>query len=135
MHVTILHNAATDEQGRPMGFHDGYLPHHELKRVFAFTLEREGHPADDTYVLGNVYHLFNVGDDPEWGEPSPIAVAYRAKRLRSLSVGDVVILDGRAYQCDHSGWSRLADDQPATPEQVQAHIDRYNEAVRAAGTW
>ena len=135
MHITILHNVTQDEHGRNVGFCDGYLPDHQLARVFAFSLAGEGHPFDDPGVLSNVYFLFNVGDDPDFGDPSPLSVAYRNKGLRSLSVGDVVILDGRAYQCDHSGWSRLADDQPATPEQVQAHIDRYNEAVRAAGTW
>lgn len=132
MQVTILHNAATDEHGRNVGYLDGYLPDHVLLRVFSFTLDGGGHPHDDQHVLGNLWHLFNVGDDPEWGEPAPLAVSYRRKRLRSLSVGDVVELDGRAYCCANVGWQRLADDQPATPAQVREHTQKYIDAMREA---
>ncbi|HEY0697395.1 MAG TPA: hypothetical protein VGD43_06255 [Micromonospora sp.] len=44
-------------------------------------------------MLSDVYRLFNVGHDPQFGTPDPRAVVYRERGNRSLSVGDVVALN------------------------------------------
>ncbi|HEU0130813.1 MAG TPA: DUF3846 domain-containing protein [Mycobacteriales bacterium] len=49
-------------------------------------------------VLDRAWFLFNVGDDPDFGPPAPVAVAYRERRNRSLSVGDVLaVTDGNVF--------------------------------------
>ncbi|AZI65458.1 hypothetical protein [Rhodococcus sp. NJ-530] len=48
------------------------------------------------------------GDEFNVGETSKAAVAYRKIHgLRSLSVGDVVKIDGQWFSCDSMGWSIL----------------------------
>jgi hypothetical protein len=53
---------------------------HELVKVFEYDAEEL-----DGMVLEGAFHRFNVGEDD-------FAQAYRARQLRSLSVGDVVVL-------------------------------------------
>lgn len=113
--VRILHNVAKDELGRSLGWMDGWHADHAMVEVFAY----------DSYVCPDVeaayreaelaFRLFNVGDDPTFGEPSPIALEYRALRLRSLSVGDVVVVgDLAALACASMGWERI---------NLPAHLD------------
>ncbi len=63
-----------------------------------------------------MFELFNVGEDPAFGPPHPRGVDYRRCGNRSLSVGDVVAVDGRFYACASTGWAALKDrpliDQP-----------------------
>ena len=56
-----------------------------------------------------MFELFNVGEDPAFGPPHPRAVDYRRCGNRSLSVGDVVAVDGRFYACASTGWAALKD--------------------------
>lgn len=60
---------------------------------------------DHRAVLNEAFELFNVGTNQ-------IAREYRAKHNRSLSVGDVVVIDDVAYSCDSLGWSQLDDFVP-----------------------
>jgi hypothetical protein len=84
--VTILHNTA---------------PYREpvvLERVFDCWVTHDA--MSDKEVLDACFNEFNVG------ETSDVAKAYRAKRLRSLSVNDVVVIYGSvAYRCDSVGWT------------------------------
>jgi hypothetical protein len=79
------------------------------REVFAYTLPDPavGTTVDHGATLDHIFMLFNVGDDPAFGEPEPLAVAYRVCRLRSLSVGDVVALDETYFACASVGWRRL----------------------------
>ncbi|MGL5824992.1 MAG: hypothetical protein ACRCYU_09275 [Nocardioides sp.] len=110
MKVTVLHNVARDGFGRPRGY-DGYQPDHQLANVFDYETDLVAPLA----VAEQAFHLFNVGDDPHFGTPHPTAIAYRANQLRSLSVGDVLLLeDGAhgtpvAYACASVGWTPLAE--------------------------
>lgn len=83
--VRAYHNVATSF-GRPIGV-EGYVPGQPVVLVFA---TRE--PAADTLALCEaLFELLNIGDDPQRvTAPDPRAVEYRARRNRSLSVGDVV---------------------------------------------
>ena len=71
-----------------------------------------------------VVMLLNVKEDPAFGPPDPRAVDYRLCRNRSLSVGDIVAVDGRFYACEPSGWQALQHapriDQRTTCDQNAA---------------
>ncbi|MBN1172641.1 MAG: hypothetical protein JXA67_10755 [Micromonosporaceae bacterium] len=97
-------NTTQDANGLPLGMLDGYQPGHELTLVFETTA-----PAtdDDLTVCEQVFRLLNVGDDPEFGTPDPRALEYRFKGHRSLSVGDVVDVDGRYYACARFGFTAI----------------------------
>jgi hypothetical protein len=107
--VLVHHNVATDEQERPLGMLDGYAARHPTMLVATFTADE---PADDLAACEQAFRLFNVGDDPEFGQPDLRAVDYRQRGNRSLSVGDVVeIRDDaghRYYACARTGWQPIA---------------------------
>jgi hypothetical protein len=67
--------------------------------VFQCFAEFDYHTEDsDKELLEQLFEEFNVGT-------SEVARAYRAKRLRSLSVGDVIVLDQEvAWLCGKVGW-------------------------------
>jgi hypothetical protein len=97
--VTIYHNISRDAFfGFNYGNEDGNSPHY-LAKVFTFDSARLG-TADDG-ILAAAFEAFNVGTDT-------LAEEYRARRLRSLSVGDVVDIDGRSYSCERLGWKPRA---------------------------
>src|ERR1700733_12148644 len=52
---------------------------HELVKVFEYDQASDGHSAER--VLEDIFRLLNVGDDPEFGTPSELATAYRARKL------------------------------------------------------
>lgn len=66
---------------------------HELVWVFQYHCVG----STDEQILNDAFEMFNVGDDG-------IAKEYRERKLRSLSVGDVVVIDQRAYSCESVGW-------------------------------
>ena len=111
VHVTVrvFHNNHT-----PESFLRGFTPGQTVTEVAAFTLAP--HRKSDLVVADKVFWLFNIGDDPAFGTPDPAAVNYRARGNRSLSVGDVVAVDGRFHSCDPSGWTVLA-----TPPTIDPH--------------
>lgn len=85
--------------------------------------------SNDLCVANHAWMLFNVGDDPEFGKPDPRAVDYRKRGNRSLSIGDVVAVEGRFYQVTGNGWEPLPDrllldpaghDPVSTPYQQTA---------------
>ena len=100
MRVIVWHNIATDLMGGWEGY-DGYRPGHPLVPVCTWTTDTTDHQQ----LLEDVYRLLNVGDDPAFGTPDPIALRYRRSRNRSLSVGDVVCLitnDNTHNTTDHA---------------------------------
>ncbi len=103
MNVRVFHNVAIDTSGRHAGLVDGYRQGHPLTEVARLTIDDD----DDIAVLEEVFRLFNVGDDSEYGEPDPRALEYRFRGNRSLSVGDVVTLDGRWFACARLGWASI----------------------------
>ena len=76
---------------------------------FLLAITTPAHTHGTTQVAGCLV-LPKVGkmdEDPAFGPPDPRAVDYRLCRNRSLSVGDIVAVDGRFYACEPSGWQAL----------------------------
>jgi hypothetical protein len=95
---------------------DPYQPDHRVVLVY------RGHvPAGtaDIDACELVFELLNIGHDADYSEPNPDAVAYRARGNRSLSVGDLVSVDGRWFSCGRFGWSLLE----AEPLVVAVRVD------------
>ncbi len=86
MNVTVLLNSSR------WSF-DGYEPGHVLHKAIEYE-------TDSEYPLDEAFERFNIGEDA-------LARAYRAGKNRSLSVGDVVVVDGVANTCDSFGWTPL----------------------------
>jgi hypothetical protein len=109
--IRIFHNAARDDEGRNLGFF-GHKPEQPMVLVFAYTRSL---PSDD-HALEDAYREFNIGE-------GPLARDYRERKLRSLSVGDVVAIGDRYYACADAGWERLSVPIVlAAPEQ---RVDLY----------
>ena len=111
MRVTLFHNVSADECGRSWGAF-GYQPGDALVPVFDY--------EDDTSpnvrgALEQAWERFNVGTDK-------LAASYRARRNRSLSVGDVVLIRG-----ERTTWHAVASlgydqiDAPTTLVWASQH--------------
>lgn len=112
--VRVFHN---NEHARGV-FLRGYEAGQTITEVFTYAARPQGDTAD--HVLADeAFELFNIGDDPDFvATPDPRAVDYRGRLNRSLSVGDVLAIDGRFYSCDSSGWRELTEAPPV--EQITA---------------
>lgn len=111
MRVTVWHNISTDQHTRNLGMMDGYEPGHALVPVAVLDVgtpqglkvatdeltEEERLRLNNALhaILDKAYEVFNVSDDPSFGTPNPLAVEYRKRKNRSLSVGDVIQLSTR----------------------------------------
>jgi hypothetical protein len=105
--VTIFHNVTRNEEGRLVNF-DRYATGAPLVRVFAYDSFR----ADSAEKLAeNAFYLFNV--DPCFMQPDDyeIARSYRDRGLRSVSVGDVIMVGGAAFTVERTGFGALDTGQ------------------------
>ena len=108
MLIQVFHNSRRDEVGRCTAMMDGYRAGDPLTHVFDFDLT-DADAAGSNWPE-RVYELLNIGDDPSFGTPDDRAVAYRARRNRSLSVGDVLIVDGAAQAVAHYSFESVRVD-------------------------
>lgn len=111
MKVQILLNANTRDS-----LVNGYQSHHTLVLAAEYDIACPGErrpPLDDQSLLEDAFERFNIGEDA-------IAQQYRARRHRSLSKGDVVVLvegDKRtAFAVARLGWDQF---------DGKLHIDKY----------
>ncbi|MFF0532848.1 hypothetical protein ACFYT3_31300 [Nocardia amikacinitolerans] len=88
----------------PRALLDGYSPGAQLVLAYRYTLPAAT-AGTDPLLLERVFAAFN--DHPVHPSDQPHAEAWIAKRLRSLSVGDVVALDDRYYACASVGWTSI----------------------------
>jgi hypothetical protein len=113
MRVSVYHNVARDEAGRRInGF--GYESGHPIVHVFEAETDLDWMPASELAEM--VWIACNVNPDRLGsGRLATFARAYRDRRLRSLSVGDVVVLgegeDRMAMRADTAGFSFVRTDQ------------------------
>lgn len=130
--VEVYLNETVDEDGRPTGFFMGYREGDTMR--LAISYEDDG---DDMEIAARAFEEFNVGT-------GPLAQEYRAGRNRSLSVGDLVKIDGVAYSVEPFGWERRAKKaaQSTAPERrtvngmtflVWPYYDRAGKTVYQHG--
>jgi hypothetical protein len=74
--------------------------------VIEFVLEAD-FPTED--ILEMVFARFNNGSGMEYKD-------FLDSRLRSLSVNDIVGVDGRLFQCQSSGWKEVDEQYVAALE-------------------
>ena len=98
MKVSIFHNVDRDH-------FSGYRPGHALVRVF------EAEVPDGMAPHQAAEKMFEIGNAPEEylsGEALELAQDYRARELRSVSVGDVVAAGEVPLACASCGWEIVA---------------------------
>lgn len=106
--VIVRLNEQTDVRGIPLGMVRGYEPGDALVPAVLFRHPVEKSEAGIAAALEQVWELLNVGDDPAFiNPPSPVALRYRARGCRSLSVGDVVEVFDARYAVARFGFQRL----------------------------
>ncbi len=99
--VTIWHNVACDQAGRHTAPLDGFTPGDPMVRVFTYqTLPRGRSPEA---IAEDAFAAFN--DHPSDDETTRLSRLYYRRRLRSLSVGDVVAVGEAGLAVGHVGWT------------------------------
>lgn len=91
------------------GYHQEVVPRsHQLRRVFRYWDDLD---SDHDSVLHRAWELLNIGNDPEFApddETYKLACEYRAREGSwSLSVGDVLEVNGKFWACDRDGWREV----------------------------
>lgn len=103
--VRVFHN-----NNAPHSFSSGFKLNDSITEVYSYTVLVTGEVRDED-LAEEAFTLFNVGHDPEFGTPDLRAVEYRAAGNRSLSIGDVVAINGRFHALTRSrGWCELAEE-------------------------
>ena len=64
-------------------------------KVYSGTYEIDSCKAEPVFVLDEIFEMFNVARPVDF-------------KGHSLSVSDVVVLDGVAYYCDSFGWKEVS---------------------------
>lgn len=83
-------------------FHRGFLAY-EPGDVMHTAITYETDLDDDNVICEDAFRRFNIGEQHD-----PLVRRYRRNGRRSLSVGDVVVIDGlRAYGCASFGWDSI----------------------------
>lgn len=128
MNITVLHNTHEDH-------HFGYRPGHPLTVVAEYdTVPDTNAFVADMVACEEAFRLFNIGDDPTFGEPSEIAVQYRRRRNRSLSVGDVVVVGTNAYAVASFGFDPITVDPAQITNAEWPGTTAYPVSPKIAGT-
>ena len=99
--VSIWHNVARDRAGRHTAPLDGFTPGDPMVRVFTCQATPRGRPpeaiAEDAFALANGH--------PRDDETARLSRLYYQRRLRSLSVGDVVAVGEVPLAVGRVGWT------------------------------
>jgi len=101
--VTIWHNTAADEHGRPTAMLDGYRPGDPMVAVFTYQADPARGPEA---VAEDAFGIFN--GHPRDARDADLARAYYERQLRSLSVGDVVVVGEVPLAVAKAGWIPVA---------------------------
>ena len=87
-----------------LNFHYGYREDDRLMLAVEYYTDSELVATGSAYpALGQAFEQLNI-DEPT----SDWAKAYRQAGLRSLSVGDVVVVGELAYACESVGWKSVS---------------------------
>ena len=107
---------------------DGYQPGDPVAPVFTYvaTMPRRSDPADGhdgSAEAEHAFHMFNAPAEYLAGQDAVTARQYRALRLRSLSVGDLVAVGSEVYSCESVGFTKLAAPASALHIAPSPHQD------------
>jgi hypothetical protein len=99
-----------DGEDHFFGFKNDFANNPELTMVHSFEVDAflfAGHVKYDAIsnIREWVYTELNVGVTSE------LAREYRAKMLRSLSVGDVIVIGETAFACGSYGWDTITTEE------------------------
>jgi hypothetical protein len=134
--ITIWHNVARDVHGRHTGF-AGFTPGDEMVKVFSYETESSGRTAEQ--IAEHAFTLTN--DAPDGQEAIELARQYRARQLRSVSVGDLVVVGEIPLTVERAGWAPLrgaitevsTDEHGSHPLPPEAVSPREATGHQAAG--
>lgn len=98
--------------------------------VYECELDPRGHETDVYKVLDNIFRIFNINHPEDF-------------HGHSLSVSDVVEIDGEFYYCDDFGWEKLdwsapSEDKELTLFSPDIHFARNGDLLyhtTKIGTW
>jgi hypothetical protein len=99
--VTIWHNVAHDGEGCHSAMLDGYQDGDPVVRVFTYQADPAGRPPEE--IADEAFDTFN--DHPRDPDGADLACAYYERRLRSLSVGDLVAVGEVPLAVAKAGWT------------------------------
>jgi hypothetical protein len=112
--ISIWHNVTRDPEGRHAGF-GGFTPGDQMVKVFTYDTPATGRSpagiAEDAFAALN--------DAPRSDAAAALARQYRQRRLRSLSVGDMVVVDETALTVASAGFASLRGT--FSPVRVHEH--------------
>ncbi len=102
--VTVYLNTTTDDEGRHIPMLIGYTHGDTLKHAISYATTTPGtvaQIADAAFAAFNGY--------PDSNEMADLSETWYALRNRSLSVGDVVVVNGSALGVAPTGFTPLPD--------------------------
>ncbi len=99
--VTIWHNVARDQHDRPTGMLEGYHPGDPAVRVFTYQADLAGRAPEE--IAEEAFAICN--GHPRDARGADLARRYYERELRSLSVGDVVVVGEVPLAVGRAGWS------------------------------
>lgn len=110
--IDIYHNTTVDPHRMFRERKSGEVPPMQLVHTYDVAHRGPGKDNSDLALCEHAFDLFNAPEDWLYGRDREICEEYRAKGLRSLSVGDVVGIrrpngDARTYECATMGWTRV----------------------------
>lgn len=113
--ITIWHNTAHDGEGRHIAMLDGYQPGDPMVRVFTYQADPAGRSPEE--IADVAFDTFN--DHPRDPDGADLACAYYERRLRSLSVGDLVAVGEVPLAVAKAGWTPVTG--PLTEVRTREH--------------
>lgn len=126
MKYQIFLNEQRDEKGRHVGFF-GFKPWHTMELADGGDIEA----AEDEVVLEEIFRIYNIDHPAHY-------------RNRSLSVGDVIVLDlgtpsVRGYTVEPAGFHKLdrfdyaiSCDLPEAPSRMRSLAEKLTRAKEEA---
>jgi hypothetical protein len=101
--ITVWHNVTRDHAGRPTAMLDGYRPGDPMVCVFRYQVAADRRRPEA--IAEDAFAAFN--GHPASPQDAGLARRYYQRRLRSLSVGDVVTVGETPLVCERAGWAAL----------------------------
>ena len=104
-------------------YHGAFEDEDVDKQVFSYT----DYTNLDSQILDRSFEMFNAPPEFLKEGDDVIALQYRNEKLRSLSVGDVVEIDGVRHQCLPTGWDLEENVKKAKEEEL---IEYHGKMVK-----